>query len=77
MCTPNHALSMRKRFVLLLRVVVENYASGLINEGIADTVAWCLSAPQVAFYMEYVVRNVSVKVGLCVVWRDSPCMLIA
>ena len=45
--------SMRKRFVLLLRVFVENYASGLINEGIADTVAWSLSASQVAFYMEY------------------------
>ena len=42
---------MRKRFVLLLRMVVENYASSLITEQIADTVGWAVSAGQIANYL--------------------------
>jgi hypothetical protein len=48
---------MRKRFVLLLRVVVETYGSSLINDRIADTVAWAVSAPQLAFYIRYEESN--------------------
>jgi hypothetical protein len=69
---------MRKRFVLLLRMVVETYGGSLINDRIADTVAWAVSPPQLAFYIRYAARCFNSKpliqfAYIGVIWSFSNC----